>query len=62
MIFVKKSPLNNFLTVRPIFTINIPIDSAYQAEKRGKIKRVPNSTLVEQPGISLLENTPKTTF
>ena len=42
---------NNFLTVQPIFTINIPIDSARQAEEYANIKNVSNSTQgPEEPG------------
>jgi hypothetical protein len=33
----KNTPKNKFITVRPIFTINIPIGSGLQAEKCGKI-------------------------
>jgi hypothetical protein len=36
---VKKYPQNNFSTVRPIFTINTPIDSGQQAEICGIIKK-----------------------
>jgi hypothetical protein len=53
--------MNNFSTVRPCFTTNIPTDSGRHAEKRGTIKHVPNFTLGEQPGI-YCENTPNITF
>jgi hypothetical protein len=36
---VKNTTLNNFLTVPPILTIVIPINSGQQAEKCGIIKK-----------------------
>jgi hypothetical protein len=51
--------LNNFLAVRQIFTISIPIDSSWQGEKSRKFKNVPNFTLGEQQGILVKKNTHK---
>jgi hypothetical protein len=42
--------LHNFLAVRLIFTVNIPIDSGWQAQKNGIIKKFPYSTLGKQQG------------
>ena len=47
---MKNNPYNNFLTVPPIFTINIPIASSRQAEEYGNFKKVSNFILGEQPG------------
>jgi hypothetical protein len=41
--FRENIPNNNFLTVRPIFTVNIPINSGQSAEKYGTIIKVSNS-------------------
>jgi hypothetical protein len=61
--FSSESPLlNNFLTVRPIFTINIPIDSGWQGEISQIFRKVPNFTLEEQQGILFVKNTPKIAF
>jgi hypothetical protein len=38
--FCEKSPKNNFLTNEPIFTNNIPIDSARQAKETSKFFKI----------------------
>ena len=58
---MKNNPYNNFLTVRPIFTINIPIASSRQAEEYGNIKKVSNFILGEHPGI-FMKNTSNNNF
>jgi hypothetical protein len=58
---VTKSPINNFSSVRPIFTINIPTDSGRKAEEYEIIKNVPNFTLWKQLGI-LDEKIPQKLF
>ena len=58
---MKNNPYNNFLTVRPIFTINIPIASSRQAEEYGNIKKVSNFILGEHPGI-FMKNTSNSNF
>ena len=58
---MKNNPYNNFLTVRPIFTINISIASSLQAEEYGNIKKFSNFILVEHPGI-FMKNTSNSNF
>jgi hypothetical protein len=49
-VFEKIYPLNNLLTVQPIFTSNILVDSAQQVEECENIKNVANFIAGEQPG------------
>jgi hypothetical protein len=61
--FSWKSPLlDNFLTVRPTSTINIPIDSSWLGEKSRIFNKVPNFTLGEPRGTLFVKNTPKNYF
>jgi hypothetical protein len=55
---VKKTPKNNFLTNEPIFTNNIPIDSAWQAETYRNLKFFSKFVLGEQSGNFHEKNTP----
>jgi hypothetical protein len=60
-ILSQNTPINNFSTVRPIFTKSIPIDPAQQLFKYGNIKNVPNFILGEQLG-NFHKTTPIITF
>jgi hypothetical protein len=59
---VKNTPIHNFSTIRPIFAINIPIDSGRQAEKFAITKKVLNFTLREQPGNFKCKKFPQNNF
>jgi hypothetical protein len=39
---IKSTPINNLLTIQPILTNNIPINSAQQAEDNENIKKAKN--------------------
>jgi hypothetical protein len=45
--FPKNAPVNNFLTIQPIFTSSIPIDSATQAGTKLKHRKTQNFILGE---------------
>jgi hypothetical protein len=56
-IFIKTIPINKYLTIPPILTINIPINSAQQADDHENINKAKNFILGEQPG-SFRKNLP----
>jgi hypothetical protein len=59
---VKNTPTNNFLTNEPIFTRNIPIDSARQAETHRDFKNFSKVVLGEQSGNIRKKSTPLNNF